>query len=185
MSSLGSVPDEYTSANNEQSRPSSKKKETSQHQDKSKNVPEEILQYNKSDVVKELKYEPQGEQYCDESQNHSDPELEFEKEDDGNFDTEMENEETRSSGIDVKYTLNVPSMITHLKRKDTYLESLDIFLNENLKGISDLIKIKKDVSLEIKQQQAEITMEKQKVVDQEKRTKNLETQISRTLEENY
>lgn len=40
------------------------------------------------------------------------------------------------------YSLHIPSMITHLKRKDNYLDSLDTFLNENLTVISDLMKIK-------------------------------------------
>lgn len=169
MSSLGSVPDEYTDFQPEKSKDSKIKKTEG-----SKDIRPEM----------ELPSQSTGNVY-NYSHRKDEPEVMNEKEDDGNFETEMENEETRSSGLDVKYTLNVPSMITHLKRKDNYLESLDIFLNENLKAIADLIKIKKEVTSEIKDVNAQIATEKKEVIDGQKHGKVLEKEISRTLEENY
>lgn len=154
MSSLASVPDEYTFVQN-----------TSKESNDHKYYKCEVELRNPKDAPK--------------------PEIIDTKEDDGNFETEMENEETRSSGLDQKYVVNVPSMITHLKRKDTYMESLDIFLNENLKAIADLIKIKKEVTTELEEYNEEIKSEKRQVERAEKKTKLLERDISHTLEENY
>lgn len=169
MSSLGSVPDEYTDFQPEKSKDSRVKKTEGP-----KDIRPEI----------EFPNQPPDNVY-NYSQRKEQPEIMNEKEDDGNFETEMENEETRSSGLDVKYTLNVPSMITHLKRKDNYLESLDIFLNENLNAIADLIKIKKEISSEVKDTNVLISNEKKEIIEGQKQGKVLEKEISRTLEENY
>lgn len=124
MSSLDSVPDEYTVFNKEPSNNSQSQVDISNRQSKG------VEQSNR-------KYKPDIHEYSRQKQNHLSSKYQNE-----NIETEIENEETQSSGLEPKYSLNVPSMITHLKRKDHYLESLDTFLNENLKAISDLIKIK-------------------------------------------
>ena len=146
MTSLGSVPDEYTVFQNERGVDSQQYK---------KEVTPKTFNPRKQDV------------------------------EDGNFETEMENEETRTSGIEVKYTLNVPSMITHLKRKDHYLESLDTFLNENLKAISDLKTIKKDTKLQLQQIKKMTERESETIKAQEDRGRKVEKEISHMLEENY
>ena len=65
----------------------------------------------------------------------------YDKENEVGLDTEID-ELSHEVGDDSGNSLHIPSMITHLKRKDNYLESLDAFLNENLKVIADLIYIK-------------------------------------------
>lgn len=65
----------------------------------------------------------------------------YNKESEDELDTETD-EQSHKVGEDNSSTLHIPSMVTHLKRKDNYLESLDAFLNENLKVIADLIFIK-------------------------------------------
>ena len=58
-------------------------------------------------------------------------------------DEEAEDEVEETNNLNEgSYSLHIPSMVTHLKRKDDYLESLDSFLNENLRVITDLIRIK-------------------------------------------
>jgi hypothetical protein len=138
MSSLESVPDEYTLFKKEPSESTiSQRKLSNRHSrgiESNFHKPNihEYLSSDKSNVSSRYKNE-----YKNENENE-------------NLETEIENKETQGSGLEPKYTLNVPSMISHLKRKDHYLESLDTFLNENLRAIQDLIKIKKEVTYDLK-----------------------------------
>ena len=109
----------------------------------------------------------------------------YQKENRGMQESDTEIKTSTSSGLNVKYTLNVPSMITHLKRKDNYLESLNTFLNENLRAISDLMEIKKEVSLDIKNLKKANEEEKKNIKREEKRGDDMEQSMARTLEENY
>ena len=158
MTSLGSVPDEYTVF---------EKQSDKTYQ---KEIKVEVKSVQQKQVVESEKAKtPQA--------------ATFDENDD--FETEIGDENTQSTGIDVKYSLKVPSMISHLKRKDNYLDSLDSFLNENLKAITDLIKIKKQIQDDTKSLQSETAKTKDELKQAEVRTGKIETDIARTLEENY
>lgn len=187
MSSLASVPDEYTFVEQNNSNLNSQRTSSIHHKSGagSKHFVQESIPTSQKTklIVSEKKYKMPKEDH-DYSQKPENNIID-DKEDDGNFMTDMENDETHTSGMENKYNLNVPSMITHLKRKDTYMESLDMFLNENLKGIADLIKIKKEVYTDLKNWKNMITQEKEDIQLQKQKGKDLEKDISRTLEENY
>jgi hypothetical protein len=160
MTSLGSVPDEYTIVDNV-------KGETIRK--------EMIKQPTPKASINIVSQQPQPQFVSKAKTDFVDEE----------YDTEIGNENTQSTGVEIKYSLNVPSMISHLKRKDNYLESLDSFLNENLKAIADLVKIKKQVKTDMGNIVTEHLKEKSEMQAAEKKTKVLERDIARTLEENY
>lgn len=106
---------------------------------KSKGNLKQALQADKN---KEIEISPVyvAEQNIGRNQNIDSNDVIFDKEE--QCDSDIDDEETNNTGTEEKYSLQIPSMVTHLKRRDSYLDSLDSFLNENLKVIADLIKIK-------------------------------------------
>lgn len=159
MTSLGSVPDEYTVFENENHDKNPKREMKAEIKHNSKHT---------SGITDKTSLKPKPDEINDED-----------------FESDIGNENTQSTGVEVRYSLNIPSMISHLKRKDNYLESLDSFLNENLKAIADLIKIKKQVKTDMDSYQAESKYEKENIKILETEGKKLESDIARTLEENY
>ena len=164
MTSLGSVPDEYTVINDDKAK---------------QNKPEvvkvdknELSQPNNSNLPEKL----------DESDQLEIDKKEFVQSEDTE---DLGNANTQSTGIELNYNLNIQSMISHLKRKDEYMETLDGFLDENLKAIADLINTKKNCKSELASILGEIEADKSEIESQETQTKNLERDIARTLEENY
>lgn len=184
VSSLGSIPDEYCVY--QSSKPKEKPKETVKdkpsHQPKPSigEVQDYSLKYASAPNPKTNTSQVKGE-----SIPMSPQEVIEEKKEDENVDTEMDNDVTQDTGNESKYSLQVPSMITHLKRKDTYLNSLDNFLNENLNTIADLIKIKKEATMSLKQCKRDVECEKDNLAAEQKRRKKLEKNIAHTIEENY
>ena len=180
ITSFGSIPDEYDVFDKEPSKYSHQEQSESQRDIKSKKIKEYTVSKKTDNYTKMSKEQ----EYSIDKKELSPADF-YQKENRVMQESDTEIKTSTSSGLNVKYTLNVPSMITHLKRKDNYLESLNTFLNENLRAISDLMEIKKEVSLDIKNLKKANEEEKKNIKREEKRGDDMEQSMARTLEENY